>query len=165
MKVTVINLILKKITLTGNSLNVAYNGVVNPLFHTNPEAVDLMPTASSPKSAYSRAQVANLPPIPLDAIDIAIPPEYANIQIGNATDVVPFLMFNFSYASVVGDKRDSTILAFGTDALFTELCNARTVYMDRTGRSAYVHPNSTKCFQFIFSLTKAEGKCQLSTAS
>ena len=77
------------ITLSGNSLNVAYNGVVNPLFQANPEAVDLMQTASSLKSAYSRAQVANLPPIPLNAIDIVIPPEYANIQIENAADVVP----------------------------------------------------------------------------
>jgi hypothetical protein len=111
---------------------VAYNGVVNPLFHANPEAVDLMQTASSLKSAYSRAQVLNLPPIPVDAIDIAIPPEYANIQIGHEEDVVPFLMFNYSYASVVGGQKDSTILAFGTDALFTKLCNARTVYMDGT---------------------------------
>ena len=116
------------ITLSGNSLNVAYNGVVNPLFQANPEAVDLMQTASSLISA----QVANLPPIPLNAIDIVIPPEYANIQIENAADVVPFLMFNYSYASVVGGQRDSTILAFGTDALFTELCSARTVYMDGT---------------------------------
>ena len=120
------------ITLLGYSLNVAYNGVVNPLFQANPEAVDLMQTASSLKSAYSRAQVANLPPIPLNAIDIVIPPEYANIQIENAADVVPFLMFNYSYASVVGGQMDSTILAFGTDALFTELCSARTVYMDGT---------------------------------
>lgn len=110
----------------------AYNGVVNPLFQANPEAVELMQTASSLKSAYSRAQVANLPAIPVNAIDIAIPPEYANIQIENAADFVPFLMFNYSYASVVGGQRDSTILAFGTDAMFTELCNARTVYMDGT---------------------------------
>ena len=73
---------------------------MNPLFHANPEALDLMQTASSLKSAYSRAQVSNLPPIAADAIDIAIPPEYANIQIGNEADVVPFLMFNYSYAVV-----------------------------------------------------------------
>ena len=35
-------------------------------------------------------------------------------------------------ASAVGGQRDSTILAFGIDAMFTELCNARTVYMDGT---------------------------------
>ena len=120
-----------KIILSENSLNVAYNGVVNPLFHANPEAVDFLQTTSSLKSACSRAQVLNLPP-PADAIDIAFPPEYANIQIGNEADVVPFLMFNYSYTSVVGGQRDSTILAFGTDELLTELCNARTVYMDGT---------------------------------
>ena len=93
-----------------------------------------MPTASSLKSAFSRAQLSLLPVLPENALNIHIPFEYSTILVDNNAERVNFLMFNYSYPSAIGGPNDSTILAFGTDTLFRQLCNAKTVYMDGTFR-------------------------------
>jgi hypothetical protein len=82
--------------LLGATLNAAYNGVVNPLLVQNPEAIELMPTASSLKSAFSRAQLSLLPVLPENALDIHIPFEYSTILVDNNAERVNFLMFNYS---------------------------------------------------------------------
>ena len=89
-----------------------------------------MPTASSLKSAFSRAQLTLLPVLPENALDINIPFEYSTILVDNNAERVNFLMFNYSYPSAIGGPNDSTVLVFGTDTLFRQL----TVYMDGTFR-------------------------------
>ena len=110
----------------------AYNAVVNPLFVQLPNVAELMPTATNFKSAYGRAQLALVPPRPVNAINIIIPDQYKTIALVGNVAPAPFLMFNTSFPSAPGGPIDSTILAFGTDDVFRNLCNARTVYMDGT---------------------------------
>ena len=110
----------------------AYNAVVNPLFVNAPIVAELMPTASNLKSSFSRAQLALLPPTPADAINIVIPEVYANIKTDINAPPVRFLKFNTSFATVVGGPLTETILGFGTDEMFQNMCDAKTVYMDGT---------------------------------
>ena len=91
-----------------------------------------MPTASNLKSSFSRAQLALLPPTPADAINIVIPEVCANIKTDINAPPVRFLMFNTSFATVVGGPLAETILDFGTDEMFQNMCDAKTVYMDGT---------------------------------
>lgn len=96
----------------------ASNAVVNPLFINAPVVAGLMPTASNLKSAFSRAQLALLPPTPATVINVVIPEKFAAIKIDSHAPPVGFMMFNTSFASVPGGPVNETILGFCTDEVF-----------------------------------------------
>lgn len=61
--------------------------------------------------------------LPENAFNIVIPADLSTVTIDNNVEPVQFEMFSFSYPNVVGGPDDNTVLLFGTDTLFRQLCS------------------------------------------
>ena len=101
--------------------------MINPLQIINPRAVGTMRSARSLNSSYSRRRTERIPVIPDTFANLNLPEEYKRAESG-----VGFNMVKKSFPSVPNGEHNNFILGFCTLEFFTELCKAKTIYIDGT---------------------------------